>query len=1569
LGFDEKNLNFNTMSPYFDEGFSPFNSKQNSEVYSFYNYISGGSYLASYCSLTTEKYLLEQKDKTVNIKAGYALRSTREHYDSDLPDVMEQVFPLFVLIIYTLPYMYLLQNAVTEKQTKTRESMRMMGMKDSAYWASWFIAYFCQVMVVTIIMTLGSIFTLFKGSNPLLVFLMYFVYGISLFGFALIMIAIFGTVRTVALGGLVLKFALFYMRYLFTSSVPTFWRAAGAIFPPLNLTMMNPALWQLQTFQSLSFSTLNFTAEHYSVGLFFIMAAFGFIFWILLGLYITYIVPTEFGTNRHPCFCLMFKKRRQRNATGEENASLLLQNNSSLDSEALGQVKPNFERVGNELKELESNNQCLKIQNLSKIYPNGFKAVDDLSLTMYSGQIFALLGHNGAGKTTTISVLTGLFGATSGRAEAFGIDLLNDQDEARKIMGVCPQHNVLFPLLTPEEHLDIFCDFKGVPNDRRAEAIEKSLISVDLVDKKDTYSKLLSGGQQRKVSVGIAMLGDSKVVLLDEPTSGMDPTARRRLWDLLKNNKDDKIIILTTHYMEEADILGDRIAIMANGDAQCCGSSMYLKKKFGVGYNLTIEKTSQHDAPQIDEFVRSRIPNAIKLSEVSSEISFQLPNAAIENFKNFFNEIDNNLADLEIKSYGIGVTTLEEVFLKVGDGMVTNQKFESESINASPEEKANDDYCLVDDSVKGWSLRLLQLKAMIKARILMTIRECRVLFLEIFYPTLLIVIAAVIQSISTSSSTGMYSLSLSSVPAPQIVAWSYNPVNIQDKSRAEQFINTYYNNNGLPFESQFIDTEMGADLNLTMLNFDQNIMDLKHFNQDYFSVFVEDIDDATNSYNIITFIDPTQNAAPGYAVQGTMSAIMRDVTGDKDMKFNLERAAFPRSKSVDKILKIVLTMITVFSYSISMGIITSSIAGNICKERAESIKHQQIVSGGSRFSYWVAMFFVDLLKFAFPGMSFIIVILAFGMNIPLFWLFNILCILSLLPFTYFITFILTKESVARNVVRLLHIFLGAVMAIITFGFMQSDKTKVVGNIFNWIFKWNPTFTFSNGLIVVLLGSINESDEGTYDHFGLNEAGGDLLFLVLQFGFYFFMILLIENKFFKNRRGEAVRMAGGFDHVDAHAPEQSLHGSMILDPDVQEEEERVARMGPDELEVRANLLNKIYHSNKEHKHAVKDVSFGISFGECFALLGINGAGKTTTFKALTGDVTPTSGEVHIGGFDVQNRLQYSEARRLIGYCPQFDAIFTNLTVKEHLEFYAHIKGVVPGMRRTVVERQLVEMGLEEYKNTHANRLSGGNKRKLSVAMAMIGNPPIVFLDEPSTGMDPKAKRFMWNIIAKISTLRKKSAVILTTHSMEEAEALSTKLGIMVDGQFKCFGSAQHIKNKFGDGYEVEIKIQIPSEGDITELMVRHQLQAGLIVNNNNMQQILDSFEAGYLIGEIRPAGLGDHVDKELMKGGMKIRNFIEFIMIERSGLSLLYRLAEDFEHILLVEHYGNSYTVKLTTFEGSVGVLFGKFEEEYKVDYNIEEYSVSQTSLEQIFNTFAKQQYTLSQNSRIFKRRE
>lgn len=159
----------------------------------------------------------------------------------------------------------------------------------------------------------------------------------------------------------------------------------------------------------------------------------------------------------------------------------------------------------------------------------------------------------------------------------------------------------------------------------------------------------------------------------------------------------------------------------------------------------------------------------------------------------------------------------------------------------------------------------------------------------------------------------------------------------------------------------------------------------------------------------------------------------------------------------------------------------------------------------------------------------------------------------------------------------------------------------------------------------------------------------------------------------------------------------------------------------------------------------------------------------------------------------------------------------MTVEEHLYFYAKLKGIPVEKRNDLIDNSILHLNLTDHRDKPAGTLSGGNKRKLSVAMATLGNPPIILLDEPSAGMDPEARRFMWQVVANISQRDKSSAVIITTHSMEEAEALSTKMGIMIRGGiFKCYGSSQHIKSKFGTGYELEIKIMKQTFAELIEL---------------------------------------------------------------------------------------------------------------------------------------------------------
>jgi ATP-binding cassette subfamily A (ABC1) protein 3 len=168
---------------------------------------------------------------------------------------------------------------------------------------------------------------------------------------------------------------------------------------------------------------------------------------------------------------------------------------------------------------------------------------------------------------------------------------------------------------------------------------------------------------KRKLHLGIALVGDSKVVMLDEPTSGMDPEARRHMWDLLQSIKKDRTIMLTTHFMEEADVLGDRVVIMAQGKAQCNGSPLFLKRLLGDGYTLTMTRGENCDVKETSALIKTTIKGVT--SRISqTELVFNLPVTEVSQFPTLFEKLDSAKKDLNVFNIGIKVTTMEDVFLK-----------------------------------------------------------------------------------------------------------------------------------------------------------------------------------------------------------------------------------------------------------------------------------------------------------------------------------------------------------------------------------------------------------------------------------------------------------------------------------------------------------------------------------------------------------------------------------------------------------------------------------------------------------------------------------------------------------------------------------------------------------------------------------------------------------------------------------------------------------------------------------------------------------------------------------------
>ena len=208
-------------------------------------------------------------------------------------------------------------------------------------------------------------------------------------------------------------------------------------------------------------------------------------------------------------------------------------------------------------------------------------------------------------------------------------------------------------------------------------------------------------------------------------------------------------------------------------------------------------------------------------------------------------------------------------------------------------------------------------------------------------------------------------------------------------------------------------------------------------------------------------------------------------------------------------------------------------------------------------------------------------------------------------------------------------------------------------------------------------------------------------------------------------------------------------------------------------------------------AVNDLHMEIRKGELFSLLGVNGAGKTTTIKMLTCLTKPTGGDATVGGYSITK--QPERVKRLIGVSPQETAVAPNLSVKENLELICGIHGFSKEKTRAKIQELSEKFALESVLMRKAGKLSGGWQRRVSIAMALISEPEILFLDEPTLGLDVLAKHDLWDVIR---TLKGKTTIILTTHYMEEAEILSDRIGIMKNGRLLAVGTAGELKAMTG-----------------------------------------------------------------------------------------------------------------------------------------------------------------------------
>ncbi|KAI8537563.1 hypothetical protein RHMOL_Rhmol09G0033700 [Rhododendron molle] len=311
--------------------------------------------------------------------------------------------------------------------------------------------------------------------------------------------------------------------------------------------------------------------------------------------------------------------------------------------------------------------------NLRKVYPgkdgNPRKvAVDELSLALARGECFGMLGPNGAGKSTFIKMMIGLTRPSAGTAFVDGLNIQTDMKRVYTSMGVCPQHDLLWELLTAREHLLFYGRLKNLKGSALNRAVEESLSSVNLLNGgvADKQSGKYSGGMKRRLSVAISLIGDPKVVYMDEPSTGLDPASRNELWKVVMRAKKERAILLTTHSMDEAEHLCDRLGIFVDGRLQCIGNAKQLKARYGGFYVFTIT-TSSDNEQEIERLVRRISPNANKTYHLSGTQKFELPKNEVK-IADVFEVVEVAKSNFIVQAWGIADTTLEDVFIKVACG-------------------------------------------------------------------------------------------------------------------------------------------------------------------------------------------------------------------------------------------------------------------------------------------------------------------------------------------------------------------------------------------------------------------------------------------------------------------------------------------------------------------------------------------------------------------------------------------------------------------------------------------------------------------------------------------------------------------------------------------------------------------------------------------------------------------------------------------------------------------------------------------------------------------------------------
>ncbi|XP_077517749.1 phospholipid-transporting ATPase ABCA3-like [Amblyomma americanum] len=1098
------------------------------------------------------------------------------------------------------------------------------------------------------------------------------------------------------------------------------------------------------------------------------------------------------------------------------------------------------------------------------MYHNQTVAVRHVSLKAYPGDVTVLLGRNGAGKTTLLRLITGLEQATEGCVYVAGFDVALDTDAARRSMGFCPQENVLFMGLTVLEHLQFFARIRSDSWATADEAIEEIMEAFNLAEKRDALASSLSWGTRRKLQLGVAIVGSPLIVVLDEPTAGADPECKGALWECVLRFHEDKTMLLTTHSMEEADTLGDRIAVLSGGRLRCCGSPLFLRTTYGTGYWIRAGMKNFSPARALADLVRRYVPRAQIKADDHQTLNANVGDPGVSTLIQLLRELEENRRRYLLDSVSVFVAALEDVLR-----YVDREPGESED-DGIPE--LPDCPCALVDANKvaaggvhpSTQQRLL---ALVLKRLHYGRRDFRLPMLMLLLPLSVIFLFVFMNQTHISRKliySGPVEYSLRKIFGHTVAFYttdeSMNNVasrryarylsedegaKVQRLERDEpwEWLESQALENYQRYRRSFA---VGAAYRLT-----SNLSAVPP------QAFVHAPSGTLNDEKTVIEVTAWHSAySPHSAVVSLTAATRAFLPG---WKVHVVNHPLPRehpSPEPDPMIVLATRVMCGVFIPVGLAFLASTYVLFPVQERVQNVKLLQLLAGASAMSFWVCAFVVDL---ALHAVCSIVLLLPFAL---LDWhrlysdTYTLAAVYAMMlsygwasiPVAYVASLVCDQPSTGYVAIASVSIVAGMVLnTSMSLLYLLPALTGNQDNGTNetpyldgalWIFRGIPSFALTWGIsncLQIAQESVMCRYMSTFDrllfcqNFGLDSipnhlnrfieccpekcrdctlskgcltwekmSGGRDVLLMLLVG----LALLVLVTALDSGLGYVARMRR---HSRALPTE---HGGVV------EERTRVRRLISQGRVEQAALLVSNLSKSYGTMEAVHGLSFALRKHECFGLLGMNGAGKTTTFRMLTGDLTPTSGNAFIDDADLVTKRSKYQAR--IGYCPQADVALDLLTGREMLALFARLRGIREQSVPDVIHQTLEFVDMTEYADFTIGTYSGGTRRKLSLAVAFVGNPNVVLLDEPTAAVDPPARRRIWSILIAAKQ-HLELAILLSSHCMRECEALCSRVGILSDGRFACLGSTQQLKESIGHGATVLARSASPNPQSLLEAM--------------------------------------------------------------------------------------------------------------------------------------------------------